>query len=281
MIKKKLNLGIPCGINSEDYVNFLISTCDKTLSGEFEYEYILSVNHANVDLAKLKKIKTKYKKKICLNIKNFMIGWLGSLGHGKNLDFLLLQMDGEYGAFFDADTAFLEMNWDRILINELSEKYIIIGSEYNDNGKYADFPNVTCCVFKLEKIKKLNISFQPKVATISKIFNIFRPPPIKIMIDDSTKNIYGQPSGSKIRLDTGWQLPYKIKVAGYKGKVLNHVSAKDGNTKCIKNRGEEYCFKQVPIFTHIGRSLYRNFQSNKIVREWKSEVINWLNRPRE
>jgi len=42
-------------------------------------------------------------------------------------------------------------------------------------------------------------------------------------------------------------------------------------------RGEEYQLNGEPLYTHIGRSSSRDFDTNPIVKKWVATVKDWIN----
>ena len=270
--KTLLQIGIPCGFNSEKYAEFLIETCDKTISDEVEIQYLLSVNNSDVNVDFLRNIKTDKSKKVFIYNKTNSSG----LGHGKNLDFLLTKINSELGAILDADIAFLKKGWDKYLLPQIKNKNVIIGAEY-DGEKYKNFPNAIGCFFKTKILKKCNISFTPKQTFMSRLLNTYKTKKIKVNSNEMSK-IYSVNKGSSIYLDTGYQLPFKLKKNGYSGIAMPIYRKHNKEAKFIGNVGEEYHFKNQPIFTHIGRSSYRLFDKNEDVIKWKEATINWINK---
>ena len=49
-IKNRLQIGISCGLNSEHYTNYLISSIEQTKSNETNIEIIISINNRKVDI---------------------------------------------------------------------------------------------------------------------------------------------------------------------------------------------------------------------------------------
>ena len=80
--------------------------------------------------------------------------------------------------------------------------------------------------------------------------------------------------------DVGWQMPIKIKEAGYNGIPLKLVSPRQKQTHSMMKfmqsdmRGEEYQLDGVPIASHVGRSFSRTFD-DPIVKNWTKRVREW------
>ena len=261
-VKKTIQIGIPCGTNSEMYVSFLISSIESTISGDFQHEYILGVNQRGVDFDRFKKIKNV---KIVEDYQNST----SSKGHGHCLDLILKNMKSEYGMFVDSDVAFLEKSWDRILIDKLDKDCLMIGSEYHPaDGKVVNFPNVITCLFRVKDLQDLNLTFVPELRSI--------------LPTEETAPWYGVSPGSSVYLDTGCHIAENFGRSGFKWKTMKIVTPRYKDRlpemKFMKlgMRGEEYQVEGIPICTHIGRSLNRNFESDSIVISWKKRVKEWI-----
>jgi hypothetical protein len=258
----KLQIGIPCGPNGENYAAFLIATIEETISRKNDYEYIIGINQKGVN------------KEIFQNILNLKVveeykGYPHVKGHGHCLDLLLCNMNSKYGMFVDSDVAFLKKDWDIDLISKINGKTIIVGSEYHPtDGKIVDFPNPITSLFDVEKIKSLNLSFIPKLE--------------KITANEDDCEYYGVKPGQTVFLDTGCHVAKDIKQAGYQGYTMKIVTPRyedrigQINFMKIGMRGEEYQLDGIPICTHIGRALTRNFNYDPIVNEWKNRVVEWI-----
>ena len=261
---EKIQIGIPCGRNCEKYVELLLETIKKTVSN-LEFIEINDTCVNKLFLADLMKDFSHFK------IIEDVSGEGHSVGHAYCLNSLLENMDSKFGMFIDCDVAMLKKNWDTELRQLLNEKNVVLGSEY-DGEKYSNFPNVVFCIFRVDILKKLKLSFSSPGDNGK---------PIYITIDKKNKDIFGGSIGSKILLDTGWELPYKLKTAGYSGTPLNLVSPRHKSTHCNMKfmkkdmRGEEYQLGGVPICTHVGRSYTRPF-GDPIVVKWRKRVAEWL-----
>ena len=67
-MKKTIQIGIPCGVNSELFTKLLIESIEKTASEEYNIELLLGINMHGVNQEFLENIKTKYSKKIITEI---------------------------------------------------------------------------------------------------------------------------------------------------------------------------------------------------------------------
>lgn len=240
----KYQIGIPCGSNSEAYVSFLIDSIKNNTPDVSSFEILLGIDNNSISENALSKLKSKLPniKPISLHTKNSL-----SLGHGDILDQMLPHFNSDFSVFIDCDSAILINDWLEILSSKLKDNKIIIGSEYEEgSGKYLKFPNAIFMLFNTKIFKNLDISFKPSA-----------PP-----------------------RDVGWEMPVKIKKAGYDGIPLDLISPRQKKTQPYMKfmtqemRGEEYQLNGVPICTHIGRSSSRNF-NDPIVNQWKDRVIKW------
>jgi len=264
MARDKIQIGIPCGVNCEYYVDFLLQTIACTTGETEDVEILFGVSDNSVNMDRIKN-KSLFNHKIveAYSVAN------GSIGHGQCLDDIFSHMNSEYGMFVDCDVAFLEKGWHEKLVECLNDRIVIVGSEY-DGAKYLKFPNVVCCLFRTQILKDVNISFIPQ--------------PQKITITAESAGIYGRKVGDEIILDTGSELPLKLKKAGYDGVPLplvrlnNKTGVLATTPVFLRNdlRGEEYHLDGRPIFTHIGRSLTRDFCKDEIVVKWRQEVERWI-----
>jgi len=77
-------------------------------------------------------------------------------------------------------------------------------------------------------------------------------------------------------------LPKKLMDNGYTSEYLELLSPRISNSKhklkflLEEMRGDEYQLDNEPIFTHLGRSVSRNFDTNPLTSIWKNRVIEWL-----
>jgi len=260
-----LQIGIPCGPNSELFANFLLSTISRTITNSLKIEVLLGINKPGVQ-----------KDLITSNIKNLNIRFVerhsahqSSAGHADCLNLITDHMTSRWGIFLDADVAILKKEWEIDLLNQLDNQVVMIGSEYHKNdGKMVRRPNVITCAFNVDVFKNLNIDFMPSMKSI--------------LTDENNQHIFGTKLDSRIFMDTGCDMIETIVTNGYETKVLDIVSPrypethKDLKVLDLNQRGEEYHLNGNALSTHIGRSLSRNFNSDPIVFSWKSKIEEWL-----
>ena len=265
-----IDIGIPAGFNSELYIDLLVRSCEKTKSEESEFNYILGVNDKRVDVNFFERMFQS------LEIKNYKVvvkyhDKSGiSDGHGKCLDLIMSNMESKYGVFLDSDVVLLSKGWEKLLLNELDSKHIMIGSEYHRrDGKIVKFPNVITCMFDVDKFKELEISFVPHLKKIKPV--------------GKDAEYYGVKPGQVVFLDTGCHIAKEIRKKNLDGKILDIVSPRYPDTESslkfmkIGMRGEEYQLRGIPISTHVGRSSSRSFKNDQNVIIWRKRIEEWFN----
>lgn len=268
-MKNNIDVMIACGRNSESFVKFLIHTIERTTSKHTSFNFLLGVNDDFVNFNKLESIETKYNKKIydCRSSGNF------SYGHGEALDILFKKVETDLCLVADCDIAFLEKDWDLLLIDSLNsdDTSAIIGNEYEINApKYGNFPNLVMSLFKTEIIRKCGISWMPGPASLRS----------NLRIDESNHEIFSKNIGDVIDPDTGWELCFKLKSNGYKGIGLPlHRKSSNDFCKFLKEgtRGEEHWLGDKVICTHVGRSFTRPLESD-VGLTWLKNVLEHLDR---
>lgn len=263
----KIQIGIACAPKCAKYVEFLIGTIEKTVSGNNEIGFLIGISDAGksyqeADRKYIDNIKSKYSCEIFDIAPKNVIGSPGGISHGKALNALLKQMDSEYGMFIDCDIAMLAKDWDVKMKDRIKDKTVIIGSEYDGDKKYKNFPNATFCMFKTNILKDLQMSFAPKGS---------------IVIDSHNADVFSRNIGDSIILDVGWELPYKLKKNGYDGFTMPVRSRKDSRSLFVGElRAVEFQLNGEVIATHVGRSFSRDFMTNQIVIDWRKKVEEWV-----
>ena len=248
---QNIEIGIPCGPNSEKYANFLIKSIESTVNNIESIKVIIGINKENINKSIILE---------SLNIKPIFVERYfkisGSEGHGDCLNLILENMShGNIGVFADVDSAFITPKWDSILLDHINKNNIsFIGSEYHKtDGKIVDLPNVITAMFKISVLKDSGVNFIPSLK-----------------------------KGGNVFLDTGCEAILKLKEKGHKLDTLKIVSPRYKDTAdkfkfMLPNmRGEEYQLGEIPISTHIGRSLNRNFDKDPVICTWKKRVEEWL-----
>ena len=189
-MKEKIQIGIACGGNSEHFVNFLIDSIEKTVSNDYEIEYILGVNTKVANRDFFFNLQTKFKKIICDVPTSNQIS---SINHGSILDHVFDKMNSKYGMVVDCDVAFLMKDWDKKLISALDKETIIIGTEYElGANKFMGSPNAIMSLFLVDKLKETGLSWKPEMR--------------HLIITEKNKDIYKRKVGEKIFLDYHWKI---------------------------------------------------------------------------
>lgn len=272
MNRNTIQIAIPCGENSECYTAFLIHTALKTASSDANLEFLLGITHSKVNRKYLENLSQFAP--ITLSDINRGLPY-GSYAHGVALDDLFSQFTSKYGMFVDCDVAFLKKNWDQILLKQLVDNVAIIGSEYQKVfAKYLNFPTLFAALFDTSIFRKCNISFLPEsVDTHNPQSEI-----ASITIDESNAEIYGRNLGDCIHLDTGCQVPHKLKQNGYSGIPLpaQVLQPKQEMFPSPQLKGEWFLHNEEPFFTHLGRSSSRDFGIDKHAVAWERFVREWL-----
>ena len=265
---KDIQIGIPCGYNSEYYTNFLLDSVRKTISNIDRVQVLLGQSKPDVDV----KFIVDNNPDFDIEVVQAFSSDIGSLGHGKCIDALLRHMNFEYGMIVDCDVAFLEKNWDIKLINELCGNKAIIGAgTEKHHHHYYNFPFTIMVLFKTAPLREVEISFMPLVENGVLTGKT---------LSEEDAHIFGRNVGDKIKLDTAWQLPLKLKSNGYDGVALPLLSPRnnDKNLKFLTPdmRGDEHQLHGEVLFTHMGRSQGRDFYNDVNVVRWRNRVAQWL-----
>jgi len=255
-----MQIGIPCVRGSYNYAELLVYSIAATISNKSKIELLLTVPEDEV--SKYKKMLSTYG----LNHKIITIdnGALCNRAHGNALNILFQNMTHSIGGFIDCDVAILEKQWDKLLLRLFSKKTVIIGSSYWQKNKYSKFPNVIFCLFKTQIIKECGINFEPAN---------------KYIVEDDKTDIYSRPVGYELLLDTGYELPLKLKSNGYNGYCLSAIRSFDAaaiiKARKHKKAGEEYHLNKVPVCTHFRQSSNLSFD-NRLTLEWRRNVKMYL-----
>ena len=192
------------GSNSADYADYLKGTCLTYLSGQHKIKWKC------IESVGAEKLPKGYK---CV-AKAPNTGH-NSLNHGTAINLALKYIESDYVVFIDADMAIVHDNWDKIVINELTQNDCF-GVSYSHSKKYKNFPTVYLFAFRSYILDKVQLDFRPKV----------KPgvdSPVRYKINESEAKLFGMKLGSVIKCDTGWKLPLLVKGAGFKSKSMPMV----------------------------------------------------------
>jgi len=184
--------------NSSDFILNTLYCLQKITKNK--YKVVIRDNNSKLrDFENLKKKIKIYPNVELFRIENFK--HIGSMAHGIAVNDLINKIDTKYGVILDADCTFLYNDWDEILINEINDKYPIIGTQgslHPESTRKADFPILIGVLFITDILKMLNIDFRPNSSGDFK--------------------------------DTGYELEKNFTISGYKGKILV-----DKNTRYFKD----------------------------------------------
>lgn len=256
-----LDLCVPCGNNSDFYVDFLLENMSKTMgSGKEDTRIILGINNYDqFDLNVIEKWRHRF------NIEHHYINTdtpPGSLGHAIVLETLLSKMTAPYGAFIDCDIGFLTHGWDLIMVGELVKNPGVeaFGLEYTNKRKYQSFPNLIVCAFRPAYVQKLNIDFKP----------LLDPPSSEYIVKtESEAKAWGSQVGATVVLDCGYQFPLKMCEAGALGTVVPYVGTG------IIGLGQEHHYFGRPYLTHLKGSSVKD-KNDPGANQWMSRIRQYI-----
>ncbi len=175
--------------NSSDFIINTLYCLQKLTKNPYKV-IIRDNNSKKKDFLCLKNRIKRFPNVQLYRVENFK--FRGSIAHGTAINDLVKKINTKYGVILDADFTFLHKSWDAILINKISEKYPIIGTQAPylfGSKKPKDFPLMFGVLFDNNILKKQKIDFRPF-------------------------------ENSKNQLDTGYQLRESYLKNGYKGKLL-------------------------------------------------------------
>lgn len=292
-------VGIPCAPNCERFAALVIDTARRTATEPQRLVFHLAVPNEASESAygALAETTGAIIHPVSLNdlppikIRN-------SIAHCRGLQVLLDAMDTKFGMFCDNDIAFLRKGWDIKLTELLSGEKIIVGSTYPntplthiaienrpDNPKvlkYQNFPNVIACLFKVDALKSTGFNFNSLEKILRK--NDFKP--VLLDQEDALRSA-GLDSSCIWMLDTGFDLPLKVRRAGFEAVNLEFVESGEGlvfdgpllkrltDGTVFDESSEEYQLDDIPFFTHFGKASRRSFHSEE-ARLWIGAVERWL-----
>lgn len=266
-----IDVVVTCGTNSEAYTRFLIETAVETASNPDAFHFKLGLNDDTVDPAKLKALTDLARVDVfdCRNSLPY-----GSMSHGTSLNSLFEHVTAPLTLICDADIAFLSRGWDDMLRERISGDCVAVGASYradysarNGFEKFQGHPNIYGTLVRSDVVRECGVDFRPA-----------SPSGVVVEVDASTAALCGLPVGMRWFKDTGYELSSKVRERGYRGIAMD-VYTCDTPGVCVLppgQRGDEYQLDGVPILTHIGRSVFRNLDTDPIAVGWKRAVRSWL-----
>ncbi len=177
--------------NSSQFIELMLYAFKKLTKNP--YQVIIRDNNSHLDdYKRLERIVATYNNVRMYRVETDLVS---SMAHGTALNDLVTQIDTPYGVIIDADATFLLKNWDATLIDLLSDRVPLAGTQADSLGaKPKDFPLMFALLFKTDILKKLAIDFRPKDLALLQ--------------------------------DTGWELREKYMAAGYSGAMLYDVNTR-------------------------------------------------------
>jgi hypothetical protein len=293
-----ITVGITNGLDTEEFALFAMRTCIATASFPERLRFLIAVP-AEADTSRFRKtFKHEHAEIIFVSndglVPNFM---RNSFAHCRSLQRLFEQMSTPIGMFCDCDAAFLKHGWDRELGKYLDAATPIIGTAYSNvpiqflqkiSGepariyKYQNFPNVVACLFVVERLREIKIDFENLERQANKTTH-------EVLVSDQEPllRLAEIPVGGKWMLDTGFDLPLKIKAAGGSGIPINCLQAGSGMVLDLPDHmiledghefpaaSEEYQLNGDPIFAHFGKASRRSFGSLE-AKHWRDRVKHYI-----
>lgn len=182
--------------NTADFIKIILESIDKLTSTPIK---IIICDNGSGLKDKIKLIKLTEGRCNCKVLLREQ-SEAGSIGHGEALDIIVSMLDTEYFIALDSDAVFLQKNWDRILIERLTENIGAIGSQAAGD-KPKDFPLMYAVLFRTAQFRKLKCTFLPQKT----------------------------PNG-EIVMDTGMSIREAYLEAGLQSEVLKFVNTRHDKT---------------------------------------------------
>lgn len=273
---------------SPKYWNLCKKSIDKTKSGRNEIEYLIGLDRVNqeksneliryIPEAKIVDVSIfPPNRKETTHEKRVRIGSLYNnlLSH--------FTSDADYLFILDSDIAFVKQGWDDLFISELKDNIIAIGHEYGNRWpqKYQNFPVAQCFFANAKKMKDIKVNFQGH----GKKYKIS---------SKADASIFGLKKGDELNRDIGWELPKKIKEAGFDAKIMQFVYGEDERCQLLKPTTKEdkkvykintednikslfeIHFNNEIIATHLTKSTCLKFNEHIVCKYWIQKVCNYL-----
>jgi len=205
----EIDVIVVLGKGADEYANLLRKTGEYFKSGKH------NINWLAVTTAKCRKVPKGFTKALDLEVSAYETG----IVHSEGLMSGLATSTAPYTLFSDADVMILTHDWDDKLISKLTVDVAVVGFEWGGEFEkecYQNFPCITFSLFKSDIAKKLNVDLHQ---------GTHRDPHLhtRQIKNKRLAEIFGRPTGKKFILETGWQLPYCYKRAGYQGHCLKKV----------------------------------------------------------
>lgn len=180
--------------NSSEFIENMLYALKKLTF--YPYRVIIRDNNSRKD--DYDNLKRIIKENYYDNVELYRVETLsvGSLAHGEALNDLYPKITTKYGVIIDADATFLVSDWDKILIDRMSESMPIYGTRSDSLvGRNRNFPQIYGIIFNTKVLQSLIVDFRP--GDIGK------------------------------QEDTGWSLQGRYEGSGLKGGLLYDFSTRD------------------------------------------------------
>ena len=205
---KILNYVKDCGI----YADFFKASCEKFKSGKHNIDYT-SIGPNNDSFL--------YSSSLCSD----SMSQAHALSIGVDWCRATLDKD-DIVILADSDICILRPDWDLHIIEALEENEVY---GFEGNSRICKkFPSLFFMVFKVELLDKVNFNFFPSYVLgedgITHINTVhINTKKMSLVTEAQTK--------TKIKCDTGWQIPIQCRQKGIKYNYLKHVSARSSASK--------------------------------------------------
>lgn len=293
-----ITIGITNGPDTERFALFAMQTCIATADFPKRLKFTIAVP-AEADMSRFQATFKQLDPEI-FSVSNDGLSanfMRNSFAHCRSLQRLFERMKTPLGMFCDCDVAFLKQGWDLEMESCLDTSIPIIGTAYPEHPveflreirgqrarvyKYQNFPNVVTCLFLVERLRELGVDFENLERQAGKTDQ-----EVLISEQEPLLQMAEIPAGGKWMLDTGFDLPLKIKGAGGSGIPIKNLSAGDG--KVLQQSGrmtlddgyafpagsEEYQLNGEAIVTHFGKASRRDFGSPE-AEHWRDQVKRYI-----
>lgn len=193
-----------------------------------------------------------------------------SVTHSRCVNALFTNTRSDIAVICDYDGAIVYKNWDRLLVEQiLFRKTAFLGAPYSPNlatlfqignsqfacFKYQQKPNCIFLAYEPERIRNLT----KNICDFSEKFNTADSIPIRFVSCRRESETYGIPIGQFASLDTGSRVPelivdHQLPSATFTRITNEYRVFSIPDTPDREKDGllhpEEYCWEDVPFFTH-------------------------------
>jgi hypothetical protein len=192
--------------------------------------------------------------------------------HGEMLQALLDSAGTELFCVFDADTAFLMRDWDKFLTREMDAsprlgrlRRVIVGAESPLDNKYREFPTSMFFTVRTREFRELDVQMNKNKTSITKWPGYGPEKGGKgwVQVTDESQRLYCRPPGTKLYMDTGFEMLPAVRSSPYDWAVFRAVS-EEGNEWYFAADGR-------PILTHMTGSYVSPWDS-KASRAWRARI---------